>query len=93
VHSRANQGFFPQPLKKLSPAISVDANLPETGERLVRLYSAWESRTKPANGGGIWDPPLNSPSPSLIRFFSPFSCALWVAFNFPGPTQNYFEKS
>jgi tetratricopeptide (TPR) repeat protein len=28
-------------LKKLSPAISVDANLPEAGERLMRLYSAW----------------------------------------------------
>jgi tetratricopeptide (TPR) repeat protein len=28
-------------LKKLSPAISVDANLPQAGERLVRLYSAW----------------------------------------------------
>ena len=28
-------------LKKLNPAISVDANLPATGERIVRLYSAW----------------------------------------------------
>jgi len=28
-------------LKKLSPAISVDAGLPEAGQRLVRLYSAW----------------------------------------------------
>ncbi len=28
-------------LKKLSPAISADADLPEAGERLVRLYSAW----------------------------------------------------
>jgi Tfp pilus assembly protein PilF len=28
-------------LKKLSPAISADANLPEAGQRLVRLYSAW----------------------------------------------------
>jgi hypothetical protein len=26
--------------------------------------------------------PPNSPSPSLIRFFFPFFCALWVAFNF-----------
>ena len=28
-------------LKKLSPAISVDANLPQAGERLVQLYAAW----------------------------------------------------
>jgi tetratricopeptide (TPR) repeat protein len=28
-------------LKKLSPAISVDTNLPEAGQRLVRLYSDW----------------------------------------------------
>lgn len=28
-------------LKKLSPAISADANLPAAGERLVNLYTAW----------------------------------------------------
>jgi len=28
-------------LKKLSPAIAVEANLPEAGQRLVRLYTAW----------------------------------------------------
>jgi tetratricopeptide (TPR) repeat protein len=28
-------------LKKLNPAISVDANMPEAGERLLRLYTAW----------------------------------------------------
>ncbi len=28
-------------LKKLSPAIAVDTNLPEAGQRLVGLYSAW----------------------------------------------------
>jgi len=32
-------------LQKQSPAISVDANLPEAGQRLVQLYTAWE---KPA---------------------------------------------
>jgi tetratricopeptide (TPR) repeat protein/tRNA A-37 threonylcarbamoyl transferase component Bud32 len=32
-------------LKKLSPAISVDANLPQAGDRLVQLYAAWR---KPA---------------------------------------------
>ena len=30
-----------QGLLKQSPAISVDANLPQAGERLVQLYSAW----------------------------------------------------
>ena len=33
-------------LKKLSPAISVDANLPEAGQCLVRLYSAWGKQEK-----------------------------------------------
>ena len=33
-------------LKKLSPAISVDANLPQAGERIVQLYAAWEKPTK-----------------------------------------------
>jgi tetratricopeptide (TPR) repeat protein len=33
-------------LKKLSPAISVDANFPEAGRRLVRLYSGWEKPDK-----------------------------------------------
>lgn len=28
-------------LKKQSPAISIDANLPEAGQRLVQLYTAW----------------------------------------------------
>ena len=28
-------------LQKQSPAISVDANLPQAGERLVQLYTAW----------------------------------------------------
>jgi hypothetical protein len=28
-------------LRKQSPAISVDANLPEAGQRLVKLYTAW----------------------------------------------------
>jgi hypothetical protein len=28
-------------LEKLSPAISVDANPPEAGQRLLRLYAAW----------------------------------------------------
>ena len=28
-------------LRKLSPAISVDANLTEAGQRLIRLYAAW----------------------------------------------------
>ena len=28
-------------LKKLSPAISVDANLLQAGERIVQLYAAW----------------------------------------------------
>jgi len=33
-------------LKKLNPAISVEANLPQAGDRLVQLYAAWE---KPGN--------------------------------------------
>jgi len=33
-------------LKKLSPAISVDANLPQAGNRLVQLYAAWEKPGK-----------------------------------------------
>jgi len=33
-------------LKKFSPAISVDANLPQAGERLVQLYAAWEKPDK-----------------------------------------------
>jgi hypothetical protein len=28
-------------LRKLNPAISVDSNLPQAGERLVQLYTAW----------------------------------------------------
>ena len=35
-------------LQKLSPAISVEANLPEAGERLVRLYIAWGQPEKAA---------------------------------------------
>jgi len=33
-------------LQKQSPAISVDANLPEAGQRLVQLYTAWEKPDK-----------------------------------------------
>jgi len=43
-------------LKKLSPAISADANLPEAGERLVRLYSAWGKPEK----AGEWRQKLAS---------------------------------
>jgi len=35
-------------LRKQSPAISVDANLPEAGQRVVRLYTAW---AKPDQAG------------------------------------------
>jgi predicted Ser/Thr protein kinase len=35
-------------LEKLSPAISVEANLPEAGERVVRLYTAWDKPEKAA---------------------------------------------
>jgi tetratricopeptide (TPR) repeat protein len=35
-------------LRKLSPAISVDANLPEAGQRLVQLYTAWGKPEKAA---------------------------------------------
>jgi hypothetical protein len=35
-------------LRKLSPAISVEANLPEAGQRLVRLYTAWGRPEKAA---------------------------------------------
>lgn len=35
-------------LQKLSPAISVDVNLPEAGQRLVRLYTAWGQPEKAA---------------------------------------------
>jgi len=35
-------------LQLLSPAISVDANLPEAGERIVRLYTAWGQPGKAA---------------------------------------------
>jgi hypothetical protein len=42
-------------LRKQSPAISVDANLPEAGQRLVRLYTA---RGKP-DQAGEWRRKLN----------------------------------
>jgi hypothetical protein len=35
-------------LRKLSPAISVDAYLPEAGQRLVELYTAWGQPEKSA---------------------------------------------
>jgi tetratricopeptide (TPR) repeat protein len=35
-------------LDKLSPAISVEANLPEAGQRLVRLYDDWGKPEKAA---------------------------------------------
>jgi hypothetical protein len=35
-------------LRKLSPAISVDANLPEAGQRLVELDTAWGQPEKAA---------------------------------------------
>jgi tetratricopeptide (TPR) repeat protein/predicted Ser/Thr protein kinase len=35
-------------LQELSPAISVEANLPEAGERIVRLYTAWGQPEKAA---------------------------------------------
>jgi serine/threonine-protein kinase len=35
-------------MKKLGPAIAVDANLPEAGQRIVRLYEAWGKPEKAA---------------------------------------------
>jgi hypothetical protein len=35
-------------LQELSPAISVEANLPEAGERIVGLYTAWGQPEKAA---------------------------------------------
>jgi hypothetical protein len=35
-------------LQKLSPAISAEANFPEAGQRLMRLYTAWGKPEKAA---------------------------------------------
>jgi tetratricopeptide (TPR) repeat protein len=48
-----------QGLHKLSPAISVDANLPEAGQRLVQLYSAWAKPEKSSQ----WRSQLNPARP------------------------------